>query len=140
MSEAAQRMQARLAGLLDAGWDASQIAAAAAQDWRSIEGALAPVVGARGFAALLARSLRDIGGDFPWAASPRGAAGDDTLAALQLALSRHTPAETIAANAALLHCFCAVLGSLIGAALTERLLHSVGGTSNRGEPAQESPQ
>jgi hypothetical protein len=99
---------------------------------------LAPVLGNRGVAALLQRSLHRAGLQFPWLATSLGGPDFADLAALQIAVARQEPAPARAAVECALHCFHALLTSLIGAPLTERLFDSVWAPPPRGRAAQET--
>ena len=93
---------------------------------QDIDGALTPIIGPRGVAALFHRSLHLAGQSQPLLASIH----TDTptvmdLGALKLQLAGQTPTDAAAAGACLLHTFHELLGTLIGASLTERLLRSV---------------
>ncbi|WP_399507105.1 hypothetical protein [Xanthomonas translucens] len=57
---------AALARQAAAGTEASVVAASVAATWRQIEQALAPILGARGVAALFKRALFLTKGGFPW--------------------------------------------------------------------------
>lgn len=128
-----------LAGRLTPGADAAQVAATTVALWHAIDLALSPVVGARGVAALYNRSLRlvidrhaglgDVGLDVL-------AAMD--LAALKAALERQAPAEAAAASADLFRAFRQLLSSLVGVALSDRLLRSVTAHSAGEPPAQDT--
>ena len=90
-----------------------------------VEQVLRPVVGARGVAALYKRSLHLAGQAFPWlpdAASSALTALDTTP--LSGALAAHPAADAALAGAAVLREFRALLTTLIGASLTERMLRS----------------
>jgi len=58
--------------------------------------------------------------------------------ALRAALVQLTAAEAAAGGSAVFHSFHELLASLIGAALTDRLLSSVWTHSPQGSPAQDS--
>jgi hypothetical protein len=139
MADAAQRVHARLVALAADGADTATLSAAAIADWRAIEAALVPIVGARGFAALFARSLHDTRRTFPWLEwqrNPEPAAGLDQL---QQRLASRDSEDILAATTALLQCFCGLLTSLIGAALADRLLSGVASAPD-GPAAEEVPR
>jgi hypothetical protein len=121
------------------GADAAQIAEALASTWRAVESALAPIIGARGVAALYRRSLHLASSAYPWLAELRE--GDPTtidLGALQSAVAQQPgPLAALAGNA-LLQTFYQLVGSLIGPSLTERLLRSVWADSPGGAPLPDT--
>jgi hypothetical protein len=137
VADAAQRISAQLTEIATAGADAAAMAQSATRIWRSVEAALVPVVGTRGFAALLSRCILDMRREFPWLAWQRDAEQADGIALLQAALAAREPADILAVTTALLKFFCGLLTSLIGAALTERLLRTVESAPNRGHAAEE---
>lgn len=119
---------------------AAQLADAIAALWREIDAALHPVIGHRGVAALYHRSLTLTAPVHPWLASlqlPAMPASVDA-AALQAVLAQRTSAEAAAASMALFDTFRALLASLVGAALTDRLLHTVWAPTTGEPPAQDN--
>lgn len=120
------------------------VAAAAALQlatWGEIEVALTPIIGQQGVAALYRRSVHLKTGSHPWLSaliensasnnsagntigSTSGGGGID-LDALRSVLLRQDAAVASAAGDAVLRTFFELLTNLIGASLTERLLHSV---------------
>jgi hypothetical protein len=120
------RAHADFAHLAAEGADGGRVAERAFAMWGRIEGALVPIIGQRGFAALLKRSL--LLASTAHAALADVAATVDTpgcLAALRATLGQQSGPNAIAAHAALLQTFCDLLAGLIGESLTERLLHPV---------------
>ncbi len=93
---------------------------------QDLDAALTPVIGPRGVAALFHRSLHLAGRSQPLLVGIQ-TAGPTTmdLAALRRQLAGQSPTDAAAAGALLLHSFHELLGTLIGASLTERLLRSV---------------
>jgi hypothetical protein len=119
--------------------DAGRTAEKAVRTWRALDAALAPIIGHRGFAALYRRSLYLARTAHPcFAAVHDGELQPPDFAALQTALSQQTGADAVAANAALLQTFHDLLTSLIGTALTERLLRSVWDQPPSGDAAQDT--
>jgi hypothetical protein len=100
---------------------------------------LTPILGERGVAALLQRSLHRARLEFPWLADSPASEASLDLEALQDSLSDQDPASARAAVDGALHAFHALLSSLIGAPLTERLFDSVWAPPSSGNAAQESP-
>ena len=120
--------------------DASQIAAAVGTLCDEIERALAPIVGRRGVEALFERSLQlAMALDAP--ATEGGGAGVVQLR--QHGLQRHRVRAGLDRAAALAGAFLtefqSLLASLVGPALTERLLRPVWPPPAGDPPAQELP-
>lgn len=128
-----------LAGRVDAGADARQLAHAVAGLWRDIDAALHPVIGHRGVAALFNRSVRLASRGHPWlaATAQQGGLGAIDPAALVAVLSQQPSAAAAAGGLALLHEFHALLTSLVGPSLTDRLLAAIWGQTAGGEPTQD---
>jgi hypothetical protein len=120
--------------------NADLVAAVAAEKMHAIHLALAPIIGDRGVSALYRRSLFLISRDASWADALHGedSAGDD-YAALQSAIAQQPAGDALRITEALFTTLYTVLVSLIGAALTERLLHPMFDTSSNGQAAQETP-
>jgi hypothetical protein len=120
-------LQAILAQLALQDADAIRIADTAVAIWLRIDAALAPIIGHGGVAALYERSLYLTGVDHPWllAAHQRAPAAGPFVEALRAALAQQTRADAAVGIGALLQTFLALLTSLIGGELTERLLQSV---------------
>jgi hypothetical protein len=105
--------------------DAEQLADEAVATWRDVWIALSPVIGAAGVAALFQRSVFLRMAEYPWLANVSDSSPSGEFNSLRHELSQHRQADAAAANAALLQSLGQVLGNLIGAALTKRLLQSV---------------
>ena len=100
---------------------------AAVAAWVAIDGALSPVIGARGTAALYQRSVHRALQDHPWlAAAYEGALQPGDFASLRAAMSQQTGANSAAAHDAILQTFQDLLDNLIGRSLTQRLLQAAG--------------
>ncbi len=113
--------------LAASGADAGKIADAAVTAWAAIDGALAPIVGRRGIAALYKRSLHLALADHPWlAAAYEGALQPGDFTSLHAALSQQTGANAAAAQDAIVQTFQDLLNNLIGQSLTQRLLQAAG--------------
>jgi len=104
--------------------DANAITAATLAIWEQMSKRLAPVIGARGVAVLFDRALQVASAGFPWMT---GTHTDQAglSATLQACLAEQKPAAALAAACALLVTFTEVLATLIGDALTARLLAPV---------------
>lgn len=137
-SQQSPRWPEPLADRLGASADIDQVADTVMTIWREIEIALSPIIGRRGVAALFHRSLQLVSATYPWLAASRGGALDTAdFAALKAELLRQPVADAAAGGAALFHAFHDLLASLVGAPLTNRLLHSVWGPSRGTTPAQD---
>jgi hypothetical protein len=120
MQSAADRIHARVARLAAEGASPAEVASAAAEEWRAIEAVLAPIVGGRGFIAIVHRSMHLVG-----PSAEIATLGADPIAAWQRALADRSAADATESSARLLREFCNLLVALIGGSLTERLLRPV---------------
>ena len=102
-----------------------QLADAIAATWCDVWIALSPVIGGAGVAALFQRTLFLRTADYPWLADVRNPTSAGEFNSLRSAVLQQRQADAIAANAALLQSLAQVLGTLIGASLTKRLLQPV---------------
>jgi hypothetical protein len=132
----ARRIEATLAQWVEESADAAELADSTCSVWRGVAGALKPIVGQRGFEALYKRSLhlaqqQQPGLDF---GAYDESLGIDDFHPLHAALARQTLADAALASSELLRNFHELLASLIGEALTERLLRSA-----LGPPPLNSP-
>lgn len=93
------------------------------EPWRRLASQLGPLIGDSGFCALFGRALRlaRAAHDWPEPGSPCKSI-DHQLAWLGEVLAAAEPAQAGAANAALLGRFTELLATLIGQALTDRIL------------------
>lgn len=93
---------------------------------RELELALGPVIGPRGVAALLDRSLHRAAGPHPWLAEARDVPGTEPdLQRLMHALAARPGDEIAAAGAEILQDLHDLLVSLVGQTLTRRLVGGV---------------
>ncbi len=84
---------------------------------------LSPILGRRGVAALMHRSLRVASATHPWLSEPHdGMPSSFDVAALTGAIGQQDAGDARASAVALMRTFHALLASLIGTALTARLL------------------
>lgn len=121
------------------GANAGQIADIAVAIWSAIDGALSPVVGPRGSAALYKRSLHLARTDFPWLATAyEGAVHPGDFSALRATLAKQNALAAAAAHDATLQIFHDLLADLIGRPLTQRLLQSVWESPSSGNAVQDS--
>lgn len=128
-----------LGARLAEGATAAQVAEAVGAIWLEIDQALNPIIGRRGVAALYGRSMKLTAATYPWLAPGY----QSTLfavdpAALKSTLAKQTPAEAAAGGSALFQSFHDVVSSLIGAALTDRLLRSVWDHPSSASSAQDT--
>jgi hypothetical protein len=118
--------------------NAAQTAETLAASLQDIDASLAPIIGSRGVAALCKRSLHLTAKVHPWLGEALQAGqGPIDLAALQSVIAQQTNADAALGSHALLQTLHQLLGSLIGPALTERLLRNVRDDAARGAPAQD---
>ena len=130
---------APLAGRVRDDASAGQIADAIGAIWQEIDQSLHPVIGHRGVAALYNRSLHLAAADYPWLAmGHQGVLAAVDPSALKAALEQQAAAEAAIAGLALFQSFHDLLASLVGASLTDRLLHSVWDRSAGDSPAQDT--
>lgn len=129
-----------LTGRLAHDADAGQVAVVVAQVWLEVDLALSPIIGQRGVAALMHRSLRLVGSRHPWLGQGQPAQlAEVDRAALQAALVLQTAPEALSGGLALFEAFRDLLASLVGPALTEQLLRTVWTPSTGAPPAQDMP-
>jgi hypothetical protein len=111
------------------------------QQWLRLAEQLSPLVGENGFSALYARTIRLVRPHFPWlSASQSGAPVAQLLEILMGDYQRVEPDEADRAHAGLLETFTKLLSSLIGEALTIRLLDSAVTAGHEQKNAQEHKQ
>jgi hypothetical protein len=107
--------------------------------WREIDGALRPIIGLLGVKALFNRSVQLASVSHPWMVSVRQDANTELqFPVIADVFARQAEAAAIAGGDAQLLAFHQLLGSLIGASLTERLLQPAFSPANRPSPTQES--
>ena len=105
------------------GADTTRIADAVVTTWQAIDGALAPVIGGKGVAALYGRSLHLVRPAHPWlAAAHQGPPTQMDLGLLGVALAQQESVTAAAGAGDHLQTLYQLLGSLIGASLTGQLL------------------
>lgn len=138
-SQERDRIAAFLEGEVSAGASSDAVAAIVATAFRSIDQALAPIVGQRGMAALYKRSVHLSRPKYAWL--PIAQEGVDAamdVEALTAALATRTSVDAAAAGTELLASFRALLTTLIGESLTERLLRPVWATLLSGPSARDT--
>jgi hypothetical protein len=120
------------------GSDPQGIADGAVAVWTAIDGAMSPVIGARGNAALYKRSLHLARAQHPWlAVAYEGAVQPGDYTALRAALAHQTATEASQAHEALLRIFNDLLADLIGRSLTKRLLQAAWSPNSYGNAVQD---
>jgi hypothetical protein len=138
MPSPVSRLIAPLAQRVGEDASAARIADAVIATWREMDAILSPIVGTRGVAALYRRSLHLTAATHPWiTVQPEGLPPEMDLAGLRSMIAQQNSADAVAGSTALLQAFHDLLGSLIGAALTERLLRPVWAASSCGPPPQD---
>jgi hypothetical protein len=121
--DGSEKIAAALIGLLEGHVDAAMVAGVVGRTWIDIESALSPVLGKRGVAALYKRSLHLSGPGHGWLSEIEEASTSVIdFDVLQKAFIGQGNAEATSAAIAMLKAFCELLISLVGVALTERLL------------------
>lgn len=140
-SDQTDGIAAHLGGLAAAGGSSERVADSVGSTLLGIEQALSPIVGPRGVAAIYTRSLHLSKQGFAWlpdASTSAAMAGD--VGTLTRVLVGRTPAEAALAGARVLGEFHALMTTLIGTSLTERLLRSVWAPFLSSPPAQDNTQ
>jgi hypothetical protein len=138
-SQERDSIAAFLDGAVSAGASSQEVAAHVTTTLVRIDLALSPIVGHRGMAALYKRSLHISRPMHPWLPTTvEGAESEMDLADLSAALATRTSADAAAAGTQLLKSFRALLTTLIGESLTERLLRPVWATLLSGPSARDT--
>ncbi len=107
--------------------------------WGEVDGALFPIIGRRGVAALYNRSLHLCEAGYPWLSEGhRGGLNAMDTDALRTTLASRTSEAAAQAAAAHFQSFQELLASLVGPRLTERLLGSVWASTPSGSAAQDT--
>ena len=134
-----RRIAASLAQRTGGPASAAQVADATVAVWHDVDSALNPIIGSRGVAALYRRSLFLQRSAHPWLAGALDGPGTAMdLATLKSVLAQQDSTAAAAAGGAMLQTFHALLTSLVGPSLTERLLRSVWASFLGGPPAQDT--
>jgi hypothetical protein len=107
--------------------------------WRRISGQLTALIGESGFCALFGRAMRTLAVRYEWlSVDPARKSIAGLLGALERDMAGVEPAVADIANAELLDTFTRQLSSLIGEALTARLIEQVAASEQDGpEDVQE---
>ena len=106
--------------------------------WRKIDEALTPIVGVRGVAALHGRSRFLASQTCPWIGGRLdGVQMTMDLESLRLVLAEQPAGDALLGATTLLEAFHDVLSTMVGIALTERLLRTVWDIPNGGHAAQD---
>ncbi|WP_157615170.1 hypothetical protein [Rhizobacter sp. Root404] len=120
------------------GASSEDVAALVATAFRGFDSELAPILGRRRTSALYRRSLHLCRPGNPWLPTLEDNGSDIDAAALASTLSKRTSAEAALAGTQLLESFQALLTTLIGETLTERLLRPVWATLLSGSSARDT--
>lgn len=114
------------------------IAEAAVHTWTQAQTVLAQLIGENGVQALYARSLHLTQATYPWLATVEAPApGPAPLSDLKSSLERRSASDAAEASSAFLAGFETLLISLIGEALSTRLLNSAWPDGDSGTTSQE---
>jgi hypothetical protein len=136
LRQAIQRALTREAG---ADADAKALAAAALRVYDMLAGHLALLIGEAGVRALTARSLHLARRDFPWLAEAQESGpSEGPFARARLSFARQEPAAATEAAAAVLATLGGLLATLIGEALTMRVLRAAWPSAFPDETQQEA--
>ena len=139
MSTQASGSSAALARLAEKGASSAQIAEALLEIWERMQGALAPIVGQRGVAALYARALHVTAKDHPWLAeAPSDPTDAINLAALRKSVAFRPAADAALAGDAFLRNFTELLSSLVGPSLAGHLIGPTPIETSSGDAAQDT--
>ncbi|MDR6990666.1 hypothetical protein [Luteimonas sp. 3794] len=118
------RVESLLRRVAAEGGGTDAITAQAVTLWNDLGGALVPIIGERGMSALSSRALHLAGARHAWLRDALEAAGSvPAFPVLAEASSRQSEDDAIVAIADLFDTFERLLVTLIGASLSERLLH-----------------
>ncbi len=108
------------------------------QPWQRIAQRLCPLIGESGFCALFGRAVHMVGPDHAWLAPQQPCRSTEQLfASLAERLAPVEPGQAAAANDTMLQTFTKLLATLIGEALTQRLLASATASADQPANAQE---
>ncbi|MDR7194648.1 hypothetical protein [Luteimonas terrae] len=130
------RVESLLRRVAAEGGGTDAITAQALTLWDDLSGALVPIIGQRGMSALFSRALHLAGARHAWLQAEFEAAGGvPDFPILAEAGSRQAEDDAIVAIADLFDTFERLLVTLIGASLSERLLHPL-----RDDPTDPSRQ
>ena len=134
-----RRIETALARRSGPAGDLRSVADAIVALWRDIELQLTPIIGPRGVAALHRRSLFLTAREYPWLLiTSDGAALTMDLDSLHGVLHVQAAPAALTAGGALFLTFHTLLTSMVGPALTERLLRDVWDTPSASTPAQDT--
>jgi hypothetical protein len=134
-----RRSAAALITSVGADLDATRVADSVVSVLRGIEDALTPIIGVRGVAALYARTLFLVSQDFTWLSITPPSVNDPMdLQLLHARVAVQSPADSVASSRAIIDTFHGLLDSMIGSALTERLLRAVLDSPSSGDAAQDA--
>lgn len=140
LERVARNLAAPVIELLGTGAGSARIAESALGTWQAIEAALEPIIGPLGFSAIYGRAVKLARVEHPFLADIQGpATAPPSLQRLHAVLQDRPADAAAAAHSTLLVSFCEVLSSLVGAALSERLLRTVGDSPSSGTSPEPKP-
>jgi hypothetical protein len=100
--------------------------------------ALSNIIGEDGFEALLFRTARRVGDEYPWLQfDPRARPADPEFELLRLCFEGQEPTDIQAASTLLFTTFVDILTSLVGAHLTKLILKNALGRAHAGKISKE---
>lgn len=135
-----QRLIALLAQRAGGAVPAAEMGEVIVGAWVQIDAALKPIVGSRSVAMLFKRSLFLTAATHAWLSEAAdGLPEEMNLDGLRRALGERSSADIAVGGGALLKNFEALLASLVGSSLSERLLRSVWTNLLSGAAAKDSP-
>ena len=137
---AAVRLRLIEAALSPASEDATSVADAAGAAFAAFCAELAALVGQRGVRSLYERSVHLASLRYPWLELLSSDPTDELSVDLQRRLAERSDDEASAASQALMTEFTALLASLIGDALTERLMRAAWKPHAQARPSPENPR
>jgi hypothetical protein len=112
--------------------NAKLIADRSIEVWEVVARALVPLIGDKGFVILFVRCVHITRTAYPWLALGRIEPGPDRFDGLGKILEGRSGADALAASRALLAAFHDALAVLIGAPLTNAMLHAIWDRGDRG--------
>ncbi|MBA5607181.1 hypothetical protein H3H36_17635 [Duganella sp. FT3S] len=118
--------------------DRSRVPAASAALSRALAQHLTAIIGERGFDALYARSLHQVGAAYPWLAEPEHDEGKTPFSQLEQRLQEQSMPVASEASIALLCTFIDILTLLIGELVTSSILRAAWGDDTENPVVSES--
>ena len=139
--QASRAALASLQNRVSDGADVAQVADMVVTAWQRTAFILKPIIGERGMSALYQRSLYVSGREYEWLRPCyQGIQGAMDLTSLKAALALQQCDVAVQGGAALFTAFYDLLASLVGEALTTRLLYALWENSYGAPTAQDGSQ